>query len=85
MFCFATRRRWINGGLNWKFSCYIVIISATPRKDKRDRASTAEPPEAFVDVFCAGALRLRERARELGEMFPLLAFAANSRLTAALA
>ena len=40
---------------------------------------------AFVDAFCAGALRLRERARELGEMFPLLAFAANSRLTAALA
>ena len=29
---------------------------------------------AFVDAFRAGALRLRERARELSEMFPLWAF-----------
>jgi hypothetical protein len=29
---------------------------------------------AFVDAFRAGALRLRERARELGEMFPLWSF-----------
>jgi len=29
---------------------------------------------AFVDAFRAGALRLRERARELSDMFPLWAF-----------
>jgi len=29
---------------------------------------------AFVDVFRAGALRLRARAREIRDMFPLWAF-----------
>ncbi len=29
---------------------------------------------AFVDAFRAGALRLRDRAREIREMFPLGAF-----------
>ena len=29
---------------------------------------------AFVDAFRAGALRLRDRARELAGMFPLWAF-----------
>ena len=29
---------------------------------------------AFVDAFRAGALRLRERAREIRDMFPLWAF-----------
>ena len=29
---------------------------------------------AFVDAFRAGAERLRDRARELAEMFPLWAF-----------
>jgi hypothetical protein len=29
---------------------------------------------AFVDAFRAGAQRLRDRARELAEMFPLWAF-----------
>ena len=63
------------GGLRWLFP--LNAYGPAPFVHASDDATEVEFRArycAFVDVFRAGAERLRKRARELADIFPLWSF-----------